>query len=143
MLSEAPPQIGQAIEKPVASGGIAPMLVHNFLAWCTWFTIGMVLVGSAIPMFVPLGLALTLLGLGPFLGERLVLRFLVYFLGLLGLALLYILQGLRLDEAASTLKPRLSIWYEAMVVVVWGAGVLFTFRRWRSSILNYKKDHGA
>ena len=119
------------------------MVVHSFLAWCTWFTIGMVLVGSAIPMFIPLGLALTLLGLGPFLGERLVLRFLVFFLGLLGLALLYILQGLRLYGAAATLEPKLSIWYEAVVVVVWGAGILFSFRRWRFSILKYKRDHGA
>jgi hypothetical protein len=114
--------------------------VHTFLAWCTWFTFGVALLSTTIPMLIPFGIAFTLLGIAPFFSERVVLRFMVYFLGLLGISLLYVVQSLRLGEGLPSSMPKPSIWYVAVLIVGWGVGILFGFRRWRASRLNEKHD---
>ncbi len=118
---------------PSARTDTAGVPVQTYLRWCTWFTLGITLLGTTVPMLVLFGIAFTILGLAPFFSERLVLRFMIYFLGLLGLSLLYVLQGLRLGDGWPSSLPKPPIWYAAILIVGWGAGILFGFRRWRAS----------
>ena len=114
---------------------VSPVPAPTFLAWLTWFTLGVALLATTIPMLIPFGIALTFLGIAPFLKERLVLRFMFLFIGLLGVSLLAIIQGLRVGDGFPTSIPKPPIWYVGALVIGWGIGILCGYRFWRASRL--------
>ena len=120
---------------------LSPVPAPTFLAWLTWFTFGLALLSTTISMLIPFGIAFTFLGIAPFLRERLVLRFLPLFIGLLGVSLLAIIQALRVGDGFPTSIPKPPIWYVGALVVGWGIGILFGFRLWRAS--RVKGSHDA
>lgn len=109
------------------------MSIQTFFAWCFCFTFGLTLLSTTIPMVIPFGILFAFLGLSAFFSERFVARFFGIFLLLLGIALLYVIQGLRLGDGLPHSWPKPSLWYSGLVIVGWGAGVFFAFRRWRAS----------
>jgi hypothetical protein len=112
---------------------MTPVPVQTFLAWCSWFTFGVALLSTTVPMLIPFGILFTLLGMSPFFSERIVLRFLGAFILLLGIALLYVIQGFRLGDGLPRSCPKPSLWYSGLLVIGWGIGIVFGFRRWRIS----------
>ena len=111
---------------------MTPVPVQTFLAWCTWFTFGVALLSTTVSMVIPFGILFTLLGLSPFFSERLVVRFFGIYLLLLGVALLYVIQGFRLGGLPRS-WPKPPLWYSGVLIIGWGAGIFFGFRRWRAS----------
>jgi hypothetical protein len=112
---------------------IAPVPAVTFAAWCAWFTIGLSLLGTTIPILRPFGFIFTFLGIMPFFSERVMIRFLLPFIFMLGVSLLYVIDLLSRggELFSSPMKP--SIWFDCSLIIVWGVGVSFAFRRWLSS----------
>ena len=139
---DTPPKIPPIIEQVAPKQGhfLSPVPAPTFLAWLTWFTFGLSLLATTISMLIPFGIVFTFLGIAPFLKERLVLRFMLLFIGLLGVSLLAIIQSLRVGDGFPTSIPKPSIWYVGVLVVGWGIGILFGFRLWRASRLKGSHD---
>jgi len=134
--NQIPPVIQQ--DPPQQKHFTGPVPVQSFLACCTWFTFGIALLGTTISALFPFGIAFAFIGIAPFLDQRLVVRLMPFFLVLLAIAFFGVVQGLRVGDGWPSSMPKPPTWYFVVLIVVWGAGIVFNFRRWRSSILNKK-----
>ena len=112
---------------------MTPVPIQTFLAWCSWFTFGVALLSTTVPMVIPFGILFAALGLSPFFSERVISRLFGLFFLLLAIALLSVIQALRHGDGLPSSWPKPSLWYSGLLIVGWGAGIFFGFRRWRAS----------
>ena len=110
-----------------------PIPVQSFFFYCTFFTAGLALICTDSSLLTPWGFALALLGMSIFLPERWAVGLVGLFLLLLGVSLLSVLQEMRAGTPWS-LPPRKISDFGAMALLsIWGAGILFGWRRWSSA----------
>jgi hypothetical protein len=103
---------------------------HIFLLYITLFTFGVALVGTTISILWPFGVVLAFVGLSRFMRDRRVLSFVGAGIFLLGTSLALLLQGLRLGKISSVTIPKPPMWYCVVIIISWGCGILFCYRRW-------------
>jgi hypothetical protein len=106
-----------------------PLPVQSMFVYCTLFTVGIALLSTRASLLVAFGLVFAFIGVAMFLPETVVIRLTGLFLLLLCVALLSVLNQLRVD--APMFQPRpLTVWSASAFAMLWGLGILFAWRRW-------------
>lgn len=108
-----------------------PVPVQTLFNYSALFTVGIALLSTRASLLMPFGLVFAFVGLAVFLPEKVAVRLLGFFLLLLVIALLSVLQRLRSGDPL--IRPeQLTVFSAGGFALIWGLGMLFAWRRWWS-----------
>jgi hypothetical protein len=112
---------------------LPPVSAISFATHITWFTFGIALLITSVPVLRPFGFVLIFLGLVPLVVEGMLAACMPLFFALLGYSLLTLVQCLRSGKELYHPSMKPSVWFACILVVFWAVGLRFAFRRWRTS----------
>ncbi|MCD6052462.1 MAG: hypothetical protein K0Q55_3880 [Verrucomicrobia bacterium] len=112
---------------------LSPVSAISFATNITWFTFGVALFITSVPILKPFGFVLIFLGLAPLVADGFFAACFPLFFTLLGYGLLTLINELTNGKELYHPSMKPTLWFACITVVFWAVGLRFAFLRWRTS----------